>query len=150
MKGFFHFLSITPGFNKRRWKCIKYYVNGTLGSLTKGIQHYERVLIEIYKVIGFCDFVRMAAKQTTNYFEWISEVFILDQECTRWGSFRSLQSISRALKNWKFPRLYFLKLCIMKSMGEGFTDLLGVYHPPFDTLKICTSTYDMKLKLYRQ
>ena len=25
----------------------------------------------------------------------------------------------------------------------------GVYHPPFDTLKICISTCDMKLKLYR-
>ena len=25
----------------------------------------------------------------------------------------------------------------------------GVYHPPFDTLKIGTSTNDIKLKLYR-
>ena len=41
-------------------------------------------------------------------------------------------------------------------MGEGFIHLtkgygfmVGVYHAPFDTLKICTYTYDMKLKLYR-
>ena len=41
-------------------------------------------------------------------------------------------------------------------MGEGFILLTrgygfmgGVYHPPFDTLKIRTSTYDMKLKFYR-
>ena len=43
-------------------------------------------------------------------------------------------------------------------MGEGFIflpreggmDLLGGgVPPPFDTLKIRTSTYDMKLKLYR-
>ena len=41
-------------------------------------------------------------------------------------------------------------------MGEGFILLTrgygfmgGVYHPPFDTLKIGTSTDDIKLKLYR-
>ena len=41
-------------------------------------------------------------------------------------------------------------------MGEGFILLTrgygfmgGVYHPPFDTLKKCTSAYDMNLKLYR-
>ena len=39
-------------------------------------------------------------------------------------------------------------------MGEGFIKALriffwGVYHPPFDTLKIGTSTDDIKLKLYR-
>ena len=42
-------------------------------------------------------------------------------------------------------------------MGEGFNFKQGVtaffggevYHSPFDTLKISTSTYDMKLKLYR-
>ena len=41
-------------------------------------------------------------------------------------------------------------------MGEGFILLTrgygfmgGVYHPPFDTLKIGTSTNDIKLKLYR-
>ena len=44
-------------------------------------------------------------------------------------------------------------------MGEGFTLLSrgygyvggggGMYHFPFDTLKISTSTCDMKLKLYR-
>ena len=40
-------------------------------------------------------------------------------------------------------------------MGEGFILLTrgygfmgGVYHPPFDTLKKCTSAYDMNLKLY--
>ena len=39
--------------------------------------------------------------------------------------------------------------------GEGFILLTsygfmgGMYHPPFDTLKICTSTDDMKLKLQR-
>ena len=45
------------------------------------------------------------------------------------------------------------KLCIigvgfiLLTRGYGFMG--GVYHPPFDTLKISTSTYDMKLKLYR-
>ena len=41
-------------------------------------------------------------------------------------------------------------------MGEGFILLTrgygfmgGMYHPPFDTLKIGTSTDDIKLKLYR-
>ena len=41
-------------------------------------------------------------------------------------------------------------------MGEGFILLTrgygfmgGLYHPPFDTLKIGTSTDDIKLKLYR-
>ena len=41
-------------------------------------------------------------------------------------------------------------------MGEGFILLTkgygfmgGLYHPPFDTLKIGTSTNDIKLKLYR-
>ena len=41
-------------------------------------------------------------------------------------------------------------------MGEGFILLTrgygfmgGVLHPPFDTLKKCTSGYDMNLKLYR-
>ena len=42
-------------------------------------------------------------------------------------------------------------------MGEGFILLTsgygfmggGVYHPPFDTLKIGTSTDDVKLKFYR-
>ena len=40
-------------------------------------------------------------------------------------------------------------------IGEGFILLtrcygfMGVYHPPFDTLKIGTSTDDIKLKLYR-
>ena len=41
-------------------------------------------------------------------------------------------------------------------MGEGFILITrgygfmgGVYHPPFDTLKIGTSTDDIKLKLYR-
>ena len=41
-------------------------------------------------------------------------------------------------------------------MGEGFILLTrgygfmgGVYHPPFDTLKIGTFTDDIKLKLYR-
>ena len=41
-------------------------------------------------------------------------------------------------------------------MGEGFILLTrgygfmgGVYHPPFDTLKIGNSTNDIKLKLYR-
>ena len=41
-------------------------------------------------------------------------------------------------------------------MGEGFILLTrgygfmgGVYHPPFDTLKIGISTDDIKLKLYR-
>ena len=41
-------------------------------------------------------------------------------------------------------------------MGEGFILLTrgygfmgGVYNPPFDTLKIDTSTDDIKLKLYR-
>ena len=41
-------------------------------------------------------------------------------------------------------------------MGEGFIILTGgygfmggVYHPPFDTLKIGTSTDDIKLKIYR-
>ena len=41
-------------------------------------------------------------------------------------------------------------------MGEGFILLtrgygfMGwVYHPPFDTLKIGTSTNDIKLELYR-
>ena len=44
----------------------------------------------------------------------------------------------------------------MPVMGEGFILLTsgygfmgGVYHPPFDTLKIITSTYDMKIKLYK-
>ena len=43
-----------------------------------------------------------------------------------------------------------------KLMGEGFILLTrgygfmgGMYHPIFDTLKIGTSTDDMKLKLYR-
>ena len=40
-------------------------------------------------------------------------------------------------------------------MGEGFILLtrgygfIGGVTLPFDTLKICTSTYDMKVKLYR-
>ena len=33
------------------------------------------------------------------------------------------------------------------TRGYGFMG--GVYHPPFDTLKKCTSAYDMNLKLYR-
>ena len=32
---------------------------------------------------------------------------------------------------------------------EGLRIYEGVYHPPFDTLKIGTSTDDIKLKLYR-
>ena len=34
------------------------------------------------------------------------------------------------------------------NRGYGFMG--GLYHPPFDTLKIGTSTDDIKLKLYRQ
>ena len=36
--------------------------------------------------------------------------------------------------------------------GYGFEGVggVGVYHPPFDTLKMSTSTYDMKLKLYNR
>ena len=41
-------------------------------------------------------------------------------------------------------------------MGEGFILLTrgygfmgGVYHPPFDTLKICISTYDMKVETFQ-
>ena len=39
-------------------------------------------------------------------------------------------------------------------MGEGpifltwaYEFMRGVYHPPFDMLKICTSAYDIMLKL---
>ena len=47
--------------------------------------------------------------------------------------------------------------CVILIMGEGFILLFnkglriygGVYHAPFDTLKIGTSTDDTKLKLYR-
>ena len=35
---------------------------------------------------------------------------------------------------------------ILLTRGYGF---MGVYKPPFDTLKKCTSAYDMNLKLYR-
>ena len=45
---------------------------------------------------------------------------------------------------------------VLSLMGEGFILLTrgygfmgGVYHPPFDTSKIGTSTDDIKLKLYR-
>ena len=34
---------------------------------------------------------------------------------------------------------------IILTRGYGFMG--GVYHPPFDTLKNCTSIYDMKLNL---
>ena len=34
-------------------------------------------------------------------------------------------------------------------MVERITDLWGMYHPPFDTLKIGISTDDVKLKLHR-
>ena len=41
-------------------------------------------------------------------------------------------------------------------MGEGFILLTNIYRfmrgglsPPFDTLKMCTCTYGMKLKLYK-
>ena len=34
--------------------------------------------------------------------------------------------------------------------NKGLQIYEGVHHPPFDTLKKCTSTYDMNLKLYRQ
>ena len=33
--------------------------------------------------------------------------------------------------------------------NKGLRIYGGVYHPPFDTLKKCTSAYDMNLKLYR-
>ena len=33
--------------------------------------------------------------------------------------------------------------------NKGLRIYGGVYHPPFDTLKIGTSTDDIKLKLYR-
>ena len=36
---------------------------------------------------------------------------------------------------------------ILLTRGYGFMG--GVYHPPFDTSKIGTSTDDIKLKLYR-
>ena len=36
---------------------------------------------------------------------------------------------------------------ILLTRGYGFIG--GVYHPPFDTLKIGTSNNDVKLKLYR-
>ena len=49
-----------------------------------------------------------------------------------------------------------LQVHLSALMGEGFILLTrgygfmgGVYHPPFDTLKKCTSAYDMNLKLYR-
>ena len=45
---------------------------------------------------------------------------------------------------------------MLHLMGEGFILLTrgygfmgGMYHPPFDTLKIGTSTDHIKLKLYR-
>ena len=55
-------------------------------------------------------------------------------------------------------QLCIYDVIIMQNlMGEGFILLTrgygfmrgGVYHPPFDTLKIGTSTDDIKLKLYR-
>ena len=36
------------------------------------------------------------------------------------------------------------------SFNKGLRIYGGVYHPPFDTLKIGNSTDDLKLKLYRQ
>ena len=43
------------------------------------------------------------------------------------------------LLNWR--RIY--------PFNKGLRIYGGMYHPPFDTLKKCTSTYDMNLKLYR-
>ena len=45
------------------------------------------------------------------------------------------------------PRLLMGEGFILLTRGYGFMG--GVYHPPFDTLKIGTSTDDIKLKLYR-
>ena len=38
-------------------------------------------------------------------------------------------------------------LSMIEEGVQGVTDLQGVYHPSLDTLKMCTSTYDMKLDL---
>ena len=63
--------------------------------------------------------------------------------------------ISYRAQWWMMNRL--LARYLVQLMGEGFILLTrgygfmggGVYHPPFDTLKIGTSTNDIKLKLYR-
>ena len=55
----------------------------------------------------------------------------------------------------KADKDYFVEI-VVNLMGEGFMILTrgygfmgGVYQPPFDALKIGTSTDDIKLKLYR-
>ena len=61
---------------------------------------------------------------------------------------------SKCNKKLSKCRIFTSQLLIL--MGEGFILLTrayvfmgGVYHPPFDTLKVGTSTDDIKLKLYR-
>ena len=60
-------------------------------------------------------------------------------------------------KNAFFSKSLKMDVLLQELMGEGFILLTrgygfmgGVYHPPFDTLEIGTSTNDIKLKLYRQ
>ena len=101
-----------PGLNKRRrWKSIKNHVNRILGSLTKHIQHYERELIEIYKVIGLCN---LGIETEDKLFVLIDILYEVDGR-----------------------RIY--------PFTQEVTDFGG----DFDTLKICPSTYDMNIKLYR-
>ena len=58
-------------------------------------------------------------------------------------------------------RFYFIELMSVYTLqntingrgiypfNKGLRIYGKVYHPPFHALKKCTSTYDMKLKLYR-
>ena len=73
------------------------------------------------------------------------------------GDLSPMFTIVNIEKNILQAFLKFSLLLIRDSlMGEGFILLTrgygfmgGMYHPPFDTLKIDTSTDDIKLKLYR-
>ena len=59
-------------------------------------------------------------------------------------------SFSRITNFEKFPaKISSLNGRRIYPFNKGLRIYGGVYHPPFDTLKIGTSTDDIKLKLYR-
>ena len=67
-----------------------------------------------------------------------------------------MASKSPAIHLWKTSGNPVLIRGLMNVlMGEGFilltrdSSFMGGVPPPFDTLKICTWSYDIKLKLYR-
>ena len=97
-----------------------------------------------------------------NYLHHLSLLFVMNVFNSEKISVSITLNKKTAVFVFIFVRLYsnivwFQPLDRIRLIGEGFILLTRGYRfmgcvclPPFDTLKMCTSSYEMKLKLYRQ